>query len=87
MAVRDASGGTGAHGWLAETAVFGRLGRQIPPKTFRGCSRKPQRWPGNPVIIGDNPWEKWTAYLNGRGILYDDDDRLFKTVVSLPDLR
>ena len=41
--------------------------------------KEPQRWPGNPVIIGDKPWEKWTAYLNGRGILYDDDDRLFKT--------
>lgn len=40
--------------------------------------QEPQRWPGNPVIIGDKPWEKWTVYLNGRGVLYDDDERLFK---------
>jgi hypothetical protein len=40
--------------------------------------KEPQRWPGNPLIVGDNSWEKWTVYLNGRGVLYDDDDRLFK---------
>ena len=40
--------------------------------------QEPQRWPGNPVIIGDKPWEKRTVYLNGRGVLYDDDERLFK---------
>ena len=24
--------------------------------------KEPQRWPGNPLIIGDKPWEKWTVY-------------------------
>ena len=40
--------------------------------------KEPQRWPGNPVIVGDEPWEKWTVYLNGRGVLYDDSERQFK---------
>ncbi len=40
--------------------------------------KEPQRWPGNPLIVGDMPWETWTVYLNGRGVLYDDDERQFK---------
>ena len=50
-------------------------------ESTRNVSRvlqEPQRWPGNPVITGDRPWEKWTVYLNGRGVLYDDAERLFK---------
>lgn len=48
--------------------------------------KKPRRWPGNPLIVGDRSWEKWTVYLNGRGVLYDDDERQFK-MWYLPDLR
>ncbi|MDE2927686.1 MAG: hypothetical protein OXT71_14925 [Acidobacteriota bacterium] len=40
--------------------------------------KEPQRWPGNPLIVGGMPWETWTVYLNGRGVLYDDDERQFK---------
>ena len=40
--------------------------------------KDPKRWPGNPIIVGDEPWEKWTTYLNGRGVFYDDDAGQFK---------
>ena len=30
-----------------------------------------RRWPGHPVIVGEEPWEKWTVYLNGRAVLLD----------------
>ena len=86
MAVRGASGATGAHGWLAETAILGRLGRRFHTQRLAGAQGT-SALAGQSVIIGDEPWEKWTVYLNGRGILYDDDDRLFKTWYLASDLR
>ena len=39
---------------------------------------QPVPYKGNPILEGDRPWEKWSISLNGRPVLYDEDDRLFK---------
>lgn len=38
----------------------------------------PRRHPENPVLRGDKPWEKWTAEVNGRPVLYDEHSREFR---------
>ena len=39
---------------------------------------RPRRHPNNPIIVGSRPWEKWTAYVNGRAVLYDPESAEFK---------
>jgi hypothetical protein len=39
---------------------------------------QPERYEGNPILEGTQPWEKWKVSLNGRSVLYDDEDRQFK---------
>jgi len=36
------------------------------------------RAPENPVLEGSEPWEYWTAYPNGRPVIYDETDETFK---------
>jgi len=38
----------------------------------------PRRHPDNPILVGSRPWEKWTAYVNGRPVLYDSASGEFK---------
>ena len=45
---------------------------------FTRILHHPKRFPGNPVLTGNEPWEKHEVYLNGRGLLYDEDTREFK---------
>ena len=37
-----------------------------------------ERYEGNPILEGDNPWERWIAYPNGRAVLYDNATGQFK---------
>jgi hypothetical protein len=39
---------------------------------------QPQRHPENPILVGDEPWEYWTAYPNGRAVIYDEEENCFK---------
>ena len=39
---------------------------------------KPERYAGNPILTGTEPWEKWMIELNGRPIVYDDVNRQFR---------
>src|SRR5262249_17393742 len=46
-----------------------------------GLSRKlhePTRHPRNPLIVGDQPWERWVIGVNGRPVMYDDESHEFK---------
>lgn len=43
-------------------------------KTFH----QPDRFAGNPIFIGEKPWEKWTVEVNGRPVVYDEESREFK---------
>ena len=39
---------------------------------------QPERHSGNPVIVGDQPWEKWHAAVDGRPVVYDEETQEFK---------
>jgi len=39
---------------------------------------EPSRHAGNPLITGDEPWERWLVGVNGRPVIYDDESREFK---------
>ena len=39
---------------------------------------RPQKHPGNPVLTGTEPWEKWAIAINGRAVLYDEETREFR---------
>ena len=39
---------------------------------------QPERYSGNPVIVGDTPWEKWQAAVDGRPVIYDHRAKEFK---------
>lgn len=38
----------------------------------------PERYPGNPVLTGNEPWEKWHASPDGHPVLYDEAAHQFK---------
>ena len=38
----------------------------------------PDRYPGNPVLTGNEPWEKWHASPDGHPLLYDEETQEFK---------
>lgn len=38
----------------------------------------PRRRLDNPILVGSRSWEKWTAYVNGRAVLYDSESGEFK---------
>ena len=37
-----------------------------------------ERHPGNPVLVGDRPWERWLVSPNGRAVLFDRETAEFK---------
>ena len=37
-----------------------------------------ERHPGNPVLVGDRPWERWLVSPNGRAVLFDRETGEFK---------
>ena len=37
-----------------------------------------ERHPGNPVLVGDRPWERWMISPNGRAVLFDRETGEFK---------
>ena len=37
-----------------------------------------ERHPGNPVLVGDRPWERWLVSPNGRAVLFDPETGEFK---------
>ncbi len=37
-----------------------------------------ERHPGNPVLVGDRPWERWLVSPNGRAVLFDLETGEFK---------
>ena len=39
---------------------------------------QPRRFTGNPIIVGDRSWEKWTAYPNGRPVIFDQQMGKFR---------
>jgi hypothetical protein len=49
---------------------------------IRGGARvwnTPAKYPNNPVLRGDRPWENWVAYPDGGPVvLHDQDERVFK---------
>ncbi len=44
----------------------------------------PERHAGNPVLIGDKPWERWIVEVDGRPVLYDDETQEFKMYYVSP---
>jgi len=54
---------------------------------LRRVFHRPERYSGNPILTGTNPWEKWMLELNGRSIVYDDEVRQFRMYygANLPD--
>lgn len=51
----------------------------------RGLARKlhhPDRYPGNPVLAGNEPWEKWRASPDGHALIYDEEAQEFKLYYS-----
>jgi hypothetical protein len=39
---------------------------------------QPDRYIGNPILVGNNSWEKWQIEVNGRPVLYDEETNEFK---------
>jgi hypothetical protein len=39
---------------------------------------QPTRYVGNPIIIGNEPWEKWVIEVDGRPVLYDEETKEFR---------
>ena len=48
---------------------------------------RPERYSGNPVLTGSEPWEKWVIELNGRSVVYDAERRELRMYygANLPD--
>ena len=48
---------------------------------------RPERYSGNPVLTGSEPWEKWVIELNGRSVVYDTERRELRMYygANLPD--
>src|SRR5688572_1578702 len=44
----------------------------------------PRRHSANPMVVGDQPWERWVVEVNGRPVLYDDEAREFKMYYVAP---
>ena len=38
----------------------------------------PQRHPGNPLMVGAKPWEKWMIEATGRPVLFDEETGAFR---------
>ena len=49
-----------------------------PPEGVTRRLNRLERHPGNPVLVGDRPWERWLISPNGRAVLFDRETGEFK---------
>ena len=54
---------------------------------FGRVFHQPERYSGNPILTGSEPWEKWLIELNGRSVVYDEQRSEFRMYygANLPD--
>ena len=49
--------------------------------SFRNLKRvahRPSMHPGNPILTGTEPWERWLIGVNGNCVMYDEESREFR---------
>ncbi|MCI0723391.1 MAG: hypothetical protein L0338_31175, partial [Acidobacteria bacterium] len=47
-------------------------------KNLKRVLHRPQPYPGNPIMMGTETWERWLIGVNGRAAIYDEETKEFK---------
>lgn len=45
---------------------------------------QPERYAGNPILVGSERWERWQVEVDGRAVVYDEETKEFKMYYVAP---